>query len=131
MSIAWMLRRLGAEQADAQTGLIGLNALTLHLVGDGEHVRRRAADDGWLEILDELYLLLGLAAGHRNDGAAERLSAVVRAEAAGEQAVAIGVEDDVVGAGAGGAHRTRHQPRPGVDILLRIADDGRLARRAG
>ena len=45
----------------------------------------------------------------------------MRAEAAGEQAVAIGDVHDVAGPGAGGAHRARHHVGPDVDIVLRYS----------
>ena len=64
---------------------------------------------------------------HRDHGAAQPLGAVVRAEAAGEQAVAVGDVHDVAGAAAGGADRARHQVGPGVDVVLRVAHDRRLA----
>ena len=60
-------------------------------------------------------------------GEAQALGAVVRAQAAGEQAVAVGDMHLVAGARAGGADRARHQVAPGVDVLLRIADHRRLA----
>ena len=58
------------------------------------------------------------------------LGAVVRAEAAGEEAVAVGDVDHVAGPPAGGADRARDQVGPGVDVVRRVADDGRLAGRA-
>ena len=64
------------------------------------------------------------------DRAAELLRAVVRAEAAGEEAVAVRDVHDVAGAAAGGADRARHHGRPRVDVVARVADDGRLAGRA-
>ena len=70
-----------------------------------------------LEVVDQLHLPLGLPAGHRDHRAAQPLGAVVRAEAAGEQAVAVGDVDDVAGAPAGRADRARHHRRPGVDVL--------------
>ena len=57
--------------------------------------------------------------------------AVMHAEAAGEQAVAIGVVHDHAAAAAGGADRARHHVRPDVDIGLRVADHDRLAGGAG
>jgi hypothetical protein len=45
--------------------------------------------------VDELHLALGHAAGHRDHGRAELLGAVVRAQAAGEKAVAVRDVDDV------------------------------------
>ena len=101
------------------------------LVEDRQHVARRHRDDVGLEIVDQLHLPFGHAAGHRHHGAAELFGAVMRAEPAGEQAVAIGVVHDHAGAAAGGADRARHHLGPDVDIGLGIADHDRLARRAG
>ena len=61
----------------------------------------------------------------------EPLGAVVRAEAAGEQAVAVGDVQLHAGPAAGGADRARHHLGPGVDVALGVADDGRLAGGAG
>ena len=79
------------------------------------------------KIANELHLPLGEAAADRNDGGAQSLAAVMGAEPAGEQAVAVSDVDLVGGAAAGGADRARHQQRPGVDVAFGIADDGRLA----
>ncbi|MCY1437498.1 hypothetical protein D9M71_536620 [compost metagenome] len=49
------------------------------------------------------------------------------AQAAGEQAVAVGDVHLVTLAAAGGADRARHHVGPGVDVVLRVADHGRLA----
>ena len=69
-----------------------------------------------LEVEDQLHLPLGHAARHRDHRAAEALGAVVRAEPAGEQPVAVGDVNDVAGPAAGGADRARHEVRPGVDV---------------
>ena len=53
------------------------------------------------------------------DGA-EPLGAVVRAQAAGEQAVAVGVVHHVAGPRAGGEQRARHQVRPGVEMSCAV-----------
>ena len=45
------------------------------------------------------------------------LGAVVRAEPAGEEAVAVGDVDHVAGPAAGGADRAGDQVGPGVDVL--------------
>jgi hypothetical protein len=94
-----------------------VDALALELVGNGQHVRGRDHDDVRLEVLDQLHLLFGLAAGHRDDGAAQPLGAVVRAQAAGEQAVAVGHMHHVAGPAAGGADRAGHQVGPVVDVV--------------
>jgi len=84
-----------------------------------------------LKSLIQLHLPLGHAAGDRHHGAAQPLRAVMHAEAAGEQAVAIGIVDDHAGAAAGRADRARHHIRPCLDIGPGISDHDRLAGGAG
>ena len=55
----------------------------------------------------------------------------MEAEPAGEQAVAIGVVNDVAGPRAGAGEGARHQVGPQVEIALGVADHGRLAGGAG
>ena len=71
-----------------------------------------------------------MPAGHRDDGAAQRLGAVVRAEAAGEQPVAVGDVHLVARPAAAGADRPRHDASTRCDVLGGVADDGRAAGRA-
>ena len=63
------------------------------LVGDHEQIGRCGADDVGLEIADELHLPLRHSAAHRDHRCAEPLRAVVEAEPAGEQPVAVGDMD--------------------------------------
>lgn len=118
------------EDADFERTLARVEALPPEFVQDGQHVGRRHHDDRRLEIVDEGDLAFDHAAGDRNDGAAEALRAVVRAQAAGEQAIAIGIVQDIAGTAAGRTYRTGHQVRPDVDIAFGVADDGRLAGRS-
>ncbi len=99
-----------------------VQALALDLVGDVEHIGGGDHDDVRLEILDQLHLLLGLAAGHGDHRAAQAFGAVVRPQAAGEQAIAVGNMHLVPGPAAGGADRARHHLRPGVDVVAGVAD---------
>ena len=122
--------RLGAEDADRERRLLRVHALLFHLLGDRQHVRRRHHDDVGLEVGNDLHLPLGHAARNRDHRAAELLRAVVRAESAGEQSVAVRHMHDVAGAAARGADRARHDSRPGVDVLRRVADHRRLAGRS-
>ena len=108
-----------------------VEALLLELVDDGEHVARRHHDHAGLEVADQLDLARGHAAGDRDDRAAELLRAVVRAQPAGEQAVAVGVVQLVARPPAGRADRAGHDRGPGVDVALGVADDGRPAGGAG
>ncbi len=93
-------------------------------IGGGAGQHRRA------EILHDHDLALGVAAGDRNDRGSQSFGAVMGTQAAGKQAVAVGVVDDVTLVGAGRNKRARHQLGPDVDILLGIADHGRFAGRA-
>src|SRR6185369_7257664 len=95
--------RLGAEDADLQARRPRIQALLRELVDDRQHVRRRHHDQPGPEVVDELYLTRRHAAGDRDDGAAEPLGTGVRAEAAGEQAVAVGVVQAVARPAAGRA----------------------------
>ena len=103
----------------------------LELVEDRQHVAGRHHDHVGTEVGDQLHLPLGHAARHRHHGAAQLLRAVMRAEAAGEQAIAIGDVHDHARPPAGGMDRARHHMRPGLDVLRGVADDGRLAGGAG
>ena len=123
--------RLGAENPDLQRGFSRIELLGTELVEDRQHVGRRHHDDVGLEIEDELHLALGHAAGDRDHAAAEPLRAVVRAEPAGEQTIAVGDVHLHAGFAARGADRARHEIRPGVDVAARVADDGGLAGGAG
>ncbi|MGZ8336982.1 MAG: hypothetical protein ACXWU1_10015, partial [Allosphingosinicella sp.] len=58
--------RLGAEDAGLQRGSARIEPLAPELVEDGERVARRDHDDLGPEVGDQLHLLLGLAAGHRD-----------------------------------------------------------------
>ena len=89
-----------------------VEALARELVADRQHVGRRHHDDVGLEVLDQLDLALGHAARHRHHGAAEPLGAVVRAEAAGEQAVAVDHVHDVARAARRRRGSSARRPRP-------------------
>ena len=121
--------RLGAVHTDAQRRAARVDALAAEFVGNVEHVGRGDHDDGRLEVADQLHLLFGLPAGHRDHRATELFGAVMGAEAAGEQPVAVGDVDDVARPAAGGVDRAGDQVGPHVDVGLGIADDGRLAGR--
>src|ERR1700694_3355465 len=103
---------LGAEQPDLELALLEVGAGALGDLGDVERIRGRCAQ-------------------HARAARAEAPGAEMRAEPAGEQAVSIGVVDHIARSRPGAGHRARHQARPGVEILLRVADHGRLAGGAG
>ena len=122
--------RLGAEDADPHRRLPRIDALALELVGYRQHVGRRHQHHARAEFGDELDLSLAKTTRHRHHGAAQPLGAVVRAEAAGEQAIAEGVVDDVARPSAPGVKRPCHEIRPGLDVASRIAHHRRPARGA-
>ena len=104
-----------------------INALTLDFIGDIEHIGRRDHDDVGLEVLNQLDLFFGLPAGHRNHRAAQAFSTVMGAQAAGEQAIAIGNLHLVAASAACRTDGASDDIGPGVDVILGVADHGRFA----
>ena len=98
--------------------------------GEMEEVARRAAYDRDAEVLHEHDLLLGVPRAGRQDGAAELLGAVVRAEAAGEEPVAVGDLDDVVCRYPVHGQAPGDAVRPHGDVVGRLRNADRLARRS-
>ena len=123
----WLVQGSAPKMPDRERGFARVDALACEFVQDREHVARSHHDDVRLEIGDELHLPFGHAAGDRDHRAAEPLGAVMRAEPAGEQAIAVGDMNLHAGPSAGGADRARHQVRPVVDVGLGVSDHGRLA----
>ena len=122
---------LGAEDAGLELDLIPQAAL-VDALGQESGVRGGAAEDGGAEVTHELDLSVRVAGGHGQGQAADLVGAAVQARAAGEEAVAIGNLNDVVRAAARGGDAARHQLRPHVHIVLRIAgDDGAAGGAAG
>ena len=119
--------RLGAKNTDAQRSGCGVNALALVLVGNRQHVAGRDHDDVGLKVLNQLHLPLGLTAAKRHDGEAELFGAIVRAQAAGEQAIAVADVHHIARFGAAGPDAARHHGGPGVDVARRVAHHGGLA----
>ena len=118
---------LGTEDADPQRQPAGIDSLPLHLVGNVEHVGRSDHDDIRVEIADELNLLFGLPTGHGDDSATEHFSAVMGAETAGKQAIAVGDMHFVGRDTAGRPNGAGHHLGPGFDILPGITHDRGLA----
>ena len=83
------------------------------------------------EVLHDQDLPLGVAARHGYDRGPDLLGAVVRPQAAGEQAVAVGVVHDVSAGSPAAGEGAGHELRPGVDVPPGVADHGGLARRPG
>ena len=119
--------RLGAEDAGAQRQFLEVHADLRRLVDQVEEIAGRAADGRDAEILHHHQLALGVAAGNRDDRRAQRLGAVMRAQSAGEQAVAVGVLDDVALVQPAGGEAAQHDVRPDLHILLRVGHHDGLA----
>ena len=102
--------------------------------GDGremQEVARRAADDRHAQVLHQHDLLLRVACARGEDGASEPLRAIVRAEAAGEEPVAVGDLHDVVFRDAVHRHAAHDAVGPYSDVLSRLRDADGLAGGAG
>src|SRR5690606_59619 len=110
----------GTEDADPQRRGLGIHALTLHFLHDVAGVRRRHHDHPRPEIADQLYLLPGLPPRHGNHRAAQTFGPIMRAQAAGEQAVAVSHMNDVARPPAARPDRAGHEIGPGVDVALGV-----------
>ena len=119
--------RLRSEQAGPQGQAAEIDAHAGGDLRDIQRVGRCGAQHVGFEVLQQNDLPLGHAAGNRHHGAAEPLGAVMRAEAAGEEPIAVSVVDDVARQRAGGGERSRHEIRPAIEIALGITDHRRLA----
>src|SRR5690606_22313187 len=117
----------GAEDADLQRSAAGIDALALELVEQRQHVGRGDHDDLGLEVLDDLHLTRGHAAGGGNDGATQLLGSVVGPEATGEQPVPVGDVHLVPGAATGRADRAGHHFGPGLQITVGVTHHGGFA----
>ena len=118
-------------EADAQGQVLGSQAAVAGRVGEVHGVGRRAAQGGRAEVAHDLELPLGVAAGDGHDGAAQALGAEVQAEPAGEEAVAVGVLQQVARRHAARGEGPGDQVGPDVEVAARVADRGRVAGRAG
>ena len=100
-------------------------------IGDEQRIGWRGAQDIGLEVPHELDLALGIARRAGNDHAACGFAAHMRAQTAREQAVAIRDLDGGMRAAAKHRNAAREAVAPVGQVVLRIADNGRLARGAG
>ena len=110
--------------ADLQRAATCIHTLTLELVGDRQHVGRCDGDDAGFEVADHPHLALGKSARRGDYGAAEPFRSAVEAEAAGEQAVAVGDVQHVAGPRAGGAQAAGDEVSPHIQVVPGVADDG-------
>src|SRR5215469_8874354 len=76
--------RFGAEDPNSDRSFLSVEPLPGELVCQRQHVGRGHHNDAGLQIRDHLNLFLGLPSGHRNNGASQTFSAVVRTQAAGK-----------------------------------------------
>ena len=119
--------RLGAKNTGLERAVARIQPLALKLLNDHLHIRRRDHDEVGLEVLNQLHLLFGLPARHRHHRATRTLGAVVRAQTAGEQAIAVGNVDHVARTTTRCANRARHQIGPVVNVFGRVAHHCGLA----
>ena len=123
--------RLGAIEPVTQAEGARVPPLLLQRLGDVQRERGRGAQAGGPQIVQQQEVARGVAGGDGDDAQADALGAVVKAETAGEEAVAVPVVQRVARAGAGGEQHARHHLAPHVEIAGRVADEGRLALGAG
>ena len=122
---------LGAESAHPEFDLVLGNAHLFHRLRQVKGIGRGAGDAGDAQVADQPRVLLRIAGGSRDHGSADHLHAVMRAQAAGKQAVAVGDGENVVAADPEGGQAAGHALAPHADVLAGVAHDGGVARRAG
>jgi hypothetical protein len=122
--------RLGAECREAEARLVRRDAALCEGLHERQRVARRARDDVRPQVLDERQLPLSHAARHGHDVHAEAATAVVQAEAAREEPVAVRVVERHAVLGAGHREAAGDDLREEVEISSGVADHGRLPRRA-
>ncbi len=122
--------RLGSEEAVGEPDVARVHPLLEHALPDVQREGGRAGEPVGAKILEEQDLAQGVAGGHRHHREPHVLGAVVEAEAAGEEAVAVGDLHELAGLCAGGGQRTRHHLAPHLEVAPGVADHGGLAARA-
>ena len=121
----------GAEDPDPEFQGFHVDPHLLPLFSQVQGVGGGAADRRRAEVLEDHDLPFRVAAGHGNDARPQLLGPVVGPEAAGEQAVAVGVVEHIVLREPRGHEAAGHQLRPGIDVPLGVSHHGRPARRPG
>ncbi len=130
-AISWRMfseSRLGAEDAAGDFELGG--GVVAHLdgrVGDEQGVGGRAGQDVGAAVLHHLHLALGVAGRGGDHGAAHGFAPGMRAQAAREQAVAVGHLDGGLGRAAHHGDAAGEAVAPVRQVLGRVAHDRGLA----
>ena len=121
----------GAEDAVAQFRVAAeVDAELLRDFDDVEEVGGRAGDRGGAEVAHEHQLLFRIAGRSGQHGAAEVLAAVVEAEAAGEESIAVGNLEHVLVGESVHREAARGGVGPDFDVALAVGNADRLARRS-
>ena len=118
---------LGAKDADAHPQALRVDALVPHRLADVQGVAGGAAQNVRAVVLENLHLAVCVAGGHGNHRGAQLLGAVVEAQAAGEQAVAIADVDEVLVSAAAAHNGAGGAAGPDVQVVLGVGHHGLLA----
>ena len=130
-SRSWIRARRASVQGSAPKMPARREVLVSAGLGQGlaepQGVGGSAGEDVGLEVADQGDLAGGHAAGDGDDGGAELDGALVDAEAAGEQAVAVGVVHDAGRGGAGRGQGAGAHPGPQPQVVTGVGDEGGTA----
>ncbi len=119
--------RLGPEDAHPQRQCAHIDAQLSGALGHVQKVTGGAADGRDAEVAHDHDLAVGVAAGDGNHRRAQPFGPVMRAQAAGEQPVAVSVLNDVAVVQAADGEAAHHHGGPHIDVLLRVGHHDRLA----
>jgi hypothetical protein len=114
--------RLAAEDAHLECQVVGAEARLGDRLADAQRIGGRGEQRLRAQVVQERDLPRGHAARHRDDGRAEALGALVEAQPAGEQPVAVGVVDDHPRVHAGHPQAAGHELGPRLEVRARVAD---------
>ena len=101
--------------------------MALKLIGNGQHVAGRDHDDVGFEVLNQLHLAFGLSPAKRHNREAQFFCAIVSAQTASEQAIAIAHMHHVACLRAASSNAASHHRGPCVNVALGIAYHGGFA----
>ena len=123
---------LAAEEAEAEAQLLRMDVEVLDAGGEVHGVAGRGDERGGLEVAHDGDLLFDAGReGRRDNGGADLLGALVKAEGARKEAVVEGYLDDVMLGEAGGREDAGGALGPGAKVVSGVADDDGPAGRGG
>ncbi|GAF26231.1 acyl-CoA synthetases (AMP-forming)/AMP-acid ligases II [Moorella thermoacetica Y72] len=116
----------GTEDPAAELYFLGFDPHLRHYFRDMQGIGRSTGQDGATIVLHDHYLALGVAAGNWNYGGPQAFGAVVDSQAAGKEAIPVGVLNDIMPGGAAADEGPGHEFGPDVDVVAGVTNHRRF-----